>query len=185
MPRVAASSGHRPASWWPEPSLDQSIGDSQPPHRRSVYVAPAPRWVAPAFAVMAAVLLPWIVFLGLTLPARSLSAHWRVAWVGFDIMLLVALASTAWFAYRRSAWVEVAATAAAGMLAMDAWFDVLTAAGGAAFVQALVSALVIELPLAALSLWIARHAVEVNERAARFLLARSARQAARLREDQR
>jgi hypothetical protein len=118
----------------------------------------APAWIARLYLVLAVLLIPWIVYLGLALPERATSSHWDVAWVGFDGMEFAALALTGWLAYRRSTWVEVAATAAAVMLVVDAWFDITTADGGWDMTQAVLLGIGIELPLAALSLWIARHA---------------------------
>lgn len=125
---------------------------------------PVPAWTAPLFLVLAVLLIPWIVYLGLELPERATSSHWDIAWVGFDAMEFVALALTGWLAHRRSTWVEMAATAAAVMLIIDAWFDVTTANGGWNLLQAIVLGVGIELPLAAVSLWIARHAELVRRR---------------------
>ena len=126
-----------------------------------------PTWSAPLFLVLAVLLIPWIVYLGLALPERATSTHWDVAWVGFDAMEFVALASTGWLAHRRSTWVEMSATAAAVMLVVDAWFDVVTAHSGWDLTQAIVLGVGIELPLAAASLYIARHAELVRRRPAR------------------
>jgi hypothetical protein len=139
------------------------------PHNRGMVAqqepaSPAPSWTAPLFLVLAVLLIPWIVYLGLALPERATSAHWDVAWVGFDAMEFVALALTGWLAYRRSTWVEMAATAAAVMLIVDAWFDVTTANGGWNLMQAVMLGVGIELPLAGLSLGIARHAELVRRR---------------------
>jgi hypothetical protein len=65
---------------------------------------------------------------------------------------------------RRSPFAEVTATITGTLLCCDAWFDVLTARGLADTAQAVISAVLIELPLAALCFWMARnlaHAVEV------------------------
>ena len=125
-------------------------------------LVPAPSWVGPVYLVLAVLLVPWTVYLGLALPDRTTSAHWDVAWVGFDVIEFAALALTGWLAYRRSTWVEVTATAAAALLFVDAWFDITTASGGWNLAQALISGLAIELPLAAVSLWIARRAETVR-----------------------
>lgn len=156
----------------------------QPPpgrYRRPDVVRPAPRWAAPLFGLLAVLLIPWIVYLGLELPEQATSSHWDVAWVGFDAMEFFALAATAWCAYRRSTWVAPAATAAAVLLVVDAWFDITTANGGWNLVQAIVLGAVIELPLAVVALLIARHAEQVNEVTTRWLLDRSSRQADELR----
>ena len=139
----------------------------QPPpgrYRRPDVVRPAPGWAAPLFGLLAVLLIPWIVYLGLALPERATSSHWDVAWVGFDAMEFIVLALTGWLARRRSTWVEMTATAAAVMLVVDAWFDVVTANGGWNLAQAIVLGVGIELPLAAVSLWIARHAELVRRR---------------------
>jgi hypothetical protein len=39
------------------------------------------------------------------------SPHYDAAWAGFDVMLVVALASTGYFALRRSRYLATAATA--------------------------------------------------------------------------
>jgi len=90
--------------------------------------------------------------------------HWQLAWGGFDIGLGVALASTAVMVTRRSPFAEVTATITGTLLCCDAWFDVLTSRGPSDIAQAAASALIIELPLAALCFWMAHnlaHAVEV------------------------
>jgi hypothetical protein len=161
----------------PELPLDAPLDQPLDRYRRPAVVAPAPSWSAPLYLVLAVLLIPWIVYLGFVLPDRTTSAHWDVAWVGFDAMEFFALAATAWCAYRRSTWVEVAATAAAVLLVVDAWFDITTARGGWDLVQAILLGVVIELPLAAVSLWIARHAERVNEAATLWLVRRSTRQA--------
>lgn len=122
----------------------------------------APRWIGPFYLGAAVLLIPWIVYLGVVLPDRTTSEHWDVAWVGFDVMEFVALALTGWFAYRRSTWVEVAATAAAALLVIDAWFDITTANGGWNLVQAIVLGAGLELPLAAVSVWIARRVEQLR-----------------------
>ena len=60
------------------------------------------RWAAPLFVACAVILLPWIVIAGITLPARSLSRNYDVAWAGYDVILLIGLISTAVTTLRRS-----------------------------------------------------------------------------------
>lgn len=123
-----------------------------------------PPWVAPALFVCAVVLIPWIAFLFLTLPPHYRANHWQLAWGGFDIGLGIALAATALTVARRSPFAEVTAAITGTLLVCDAWFDVLTSRGTSAVAQAVASALLVELPLAALCFWMATnlaHAVEV------------------------
>ena len=59
-------------------------------------------WAGPAFILFSIVLVPWTIYLGFNLPDRQESSHYNIAWVGFDVMLLVVLAATGFFALRRS-----------------------------------------------------------------------------------
>jgi hypothetical protein len=123
-----------------------------------------PPWVAPALFLCAVVLIPWTAFLFLTLPPHYRANHWQLAWGGFDIGLGIALAATALTVTRRSPFAEVSAAITGTLLICDAWFDVLTSRGTSAVAQAVASAVLVELPLAALCFWMATnlaHAVEV------------------------
>jgi hypothetical protein len=111
-------------------------------------------------------LIPWIVLLAITLPHRYVAGHWTVTWVGFDIVLLGGLALTAWFAWRRRQAVVIAAFTTATLLTCDAWFDVTTASGRADTITAIASALVLELPLAALLFAVAHHLLRLTVRRA-------------------
>lgn len=122
------------------------------------------RWVAPVFAVAAVCLLPWIVLLVRVLPATQRAAHWDVAWAGFDAGMALVLLGVAAAAWRRSPWLEGAAAAAATLLVVDAWFDVLTSPTRGELVLALAEAMLVELPLAALCALIARDAERVLRR---------------------
>lgn len=160
----------------PEIPLDVPLAGTPAPHRRPAGAAPVPRWVAPVYLGLAALLLPWIIYLGVVLPDHTTAGHWDVAWTGFDGMEAVALIATAWFAFRRSTWVEVSAMATAVLLVVDAWFDCTTAHTGSQLTQAIVAAVVLELPLAGVSLWLARHAEQTNDAVTRWLVERSRRQ---------
>jgi K+ transporter len=115
-----------------------------------------PRWIVPFFAGAALLLVPWIVVLAISLPSSHRAAHWGLAWTGFDIVLTLLLVAVAVSAWRCSAWLEGAATAAAVLLLVDAWFDVLTAATRSELVVALLEAAFVELPTAAVCILLAR-----------------------------
>jgi hypothetical protein len=136
-----------------------------------------PRWVVPLFGLAALVLVPWVVLLVVALPSAHRAAHWDVAWAGFDLALALILLTVAVAAWRRSPWFEGAATAAATLLFVDAWFDVLTSSTRAELVVAVVEAAFVELPLAVLCLLLAGGA----ERRLRALINRSESAPARLR----
>ncbi len=85
------------------------------------------RRVIEALLFACVALSAWIIVLGLTLPRRYNAAHWDLAWVGFDVLLLTGLGATAWAAWRRRVVIILFATATAALLCADAWFDLTTA----------------------------------------------------------
>jgi hypothetical protein len=143
--------------------------------REITRVRTVPWWVGPAFAVLAVGTVPWVVFLAVSLPRHATFAHYRGVWVGFDIALIGVLATTAVQAWRGRPQVALAATAAATMLFVDAWFDVLTTPPGRQMIVSLILAGGVEIPLALICLWIARHAAQVLEARALLLARRAAR----------
>ena len=120
------------------------------------------RWAGPAFVVFSAIMVPWTIYLGYSLPARQDSPHYDIAWVGFDVLLLLVLAGTGYFALRRSAYLAIAAAAAATMLVVDAWFDIMTSPRHE-IPEAIALAALIELPLAGLCAWLSYHTEHLEE----------------------
>ena len=112
------------------------------------------RWVPRLLALVALALVPWTLWLTLSLPSRHVTEHYDVAWIGFDVALVVAFAATAWAALRRPRWLVALAAATGTMLVCDAWFDIVTAAGGGERLDAVVEAVLAELPLAAICAYI-------------------------------
>ena len=113
-------------------------------------------WIGVLFAAAALVLVLWVVFLVRALPSDHRSAHWDVAWGGFDIALALLLIGVAVAAWRRSPWLEGAATAAATLLFVDAWFDILTSSSRGELIGAILEATIVELPMALFCLFLAR-----------------------------
>jgi hypothetical protein len=111
---------------------------------------PVPRWLVAVLGGVAALLVPWILYLTFTLPARHVTVHYDLAWVGFDVGLTVAVAATAWAVLRGSQWLVPFAAVTATMLCCDAWFDITTSHTGKELWEALAEAGIAELPLAAL-----------------------------------
>jgi hypothetical protein len=112
-----------------------------PPHR--------PHWIVWLLGVTAAALVPWTLWLTYSLPERHVTHHYAVAWVGFDIVLAGALAATTAAALSGSDLLIPLAAATATMLLCDAWFDVVTSWGTAEGGDAVLEALLAELPLGA------------------------------------
>ena len=144
----------------PVESLEAALG--MIPRRQSLAL---PRWLGPLAVCCVVGFVPWIVYLGLTLPQRSRAEHYDVAWLGFDCAMCAVLAVLAVVALRRHPATGPVAAIASTMLVVDAWFDVTTAAGEKDFVIALVLALVAELPLAVICGWAAVNAERIRARA--------------------
>jgi hypothetical protein len=98
--------------------------------------------------VSAVALVPWTVYLAISLPRAYIAYNWNATWVGFDVLLLVLMTATAVFGYLRRQMLVVTAFATGVLLIADAWFDVMTAHGDER-TWSVLSAIVVELPLAA------------------------------------
>jgi len=97
----------------------------------------------------ALVLVPWTVYLAVTLPRAYVAHNWDRTWVGFDVLLLVLLASTAVLGYLRRQLVMLTSFATGVLLLCDAWFDVMTS-DDVDRTWSAVTALLVEIPLAVL-----------------------------------
>ena len=108
----------------------------QSPTVESLLEPKEPRWVVTILVLVAIALLPWVLWLTVTLPSRHVSEHWDAAW-------------------RRATWLQGAASAAGTLLLTDAWFDVLLSTGDEKVWLAVGQAVLSEIPLAILCFWIA------------------------------
>ena len=95
------------------------------------------------------VMVPWIVYLAQALPDNHPENAWRTAWVGFDVLLVLGLLITTWAAWRRRQYVVIACIFTGTLLLCDAWFDVSLDWGTHDEAASLLSAVFVELPLAA------------------------------------
>jgi hypothetical protein len=135
----------------------------------------APRWVAPLFVTLGVLAVPWTVYLAYSLPTQAESPHYRLAWVGFDVVLVAAVFATALLSWHGRRLVVVPAVVTATLLVVDAWFDVLTTPGPEEIAVAVASAVLLELPLAAVCIWIAAHTEYLSIRREAYLTRRLAR----------
>lgn len=116
-----------------------------------------PRWVGPAYIVMGLILLPWIIYLRFSLPLQQVAAHYRTAWVGFDVLEFAQLTRTGLYAlmprwrYR----MRPHAAACAALLTADAWFDCTTTPNNQ-LLSSIAMAVLVELPLAGICWWLAQ-----------------------------
>lgn len=92
-------------------------------------------------------LIPSIVYLSITLPDKYIAHHWTTTWVGFDILLLLFLATTAVLGLLRRQLLILTAFTSGVLLICDAWFDIMTAAPDDRWLSLLTGGLG-ELPLA-------------------------------------
>src|SRR4051795_8909777 len=139
-----------PPAELPSGALVDSLG-GDPRREPRVDRLPLPRWIGPLAIGSVVGFLPWIVYLGFTLPAKVRSEHYDIAWLGFDCAMCSMLALLAFCALRRHAATGPIAAVASMMLVVDAWFDVFTSsAGHGELALAIVLALCGELPLALL-----------------------------------
>ena len=129
------------------------------------------RWAGPAFVLCSVILIPWTIYLGLSLPDRQLSPHYNIAWVGFDVLELIALGTTGYFALRHSRYLALTSAAAATLLVVDAWFDIMTSPRNQ-ILQAIILALIVELPLAAVCGWLSYHTEHLAARRSVLFLPR-------------
>jgi hypothetical protein len=104
----------------------------------------------------------WIAVLEVKLPRDYHAGGWRAAWVGFDTGLLLVFAATAWAAWRRRQVLIVCLIVLATLLCCDAWFDIALDWGTTGFMLSVLSAAVIELPLAAVALIGARRLLRLT-----------------------
>lgn len=123
-------------------------------HNAKLSIQWLPRWLLATYVAVIVVLIPWIVYLSYSLPARHVARHWDAVWIGFDLVLLAALVATAYLGSRRSVWIVMPAMALTVLLVVDIWFDTLTARPGRQLAAALGLGIGAELPLAGLSLWL-------------------------------
>ena len=115
-------------------------------------------------AVVCVVLAGWTAVLALTLPGRYTTAEWKPAWVGFDVALIAAFGVTGWALWKRRQVVIGCLIVTATLLCCDAWFDLALDWGTSGFWLSLASALVAELPVAALLVFRARWLMRMTMR---------------------
>jgi hypothetical protein len=119
-----------------------------------------PSWVGKTYVALSFLTIPWTFFLDSALPTSHVFHHWDIAWTGLDVALICMLLITGILAKRKSLWIIVTAATTGALLIIDAWFDVVSSAGGKHFWAALIMAAVVELPLAFLSYFLTYKALK-------------------------
>ncbi len=137
-------------------------GPAGPPGSTSAHRARRRRIVLVIIIACSIALAAWTGMLAVTLPRFYRSGDWRGAWVGFDILLLAALAATGWAAWKGRQVLIVCFVVLATLLFCDAWFDVVLDLRTPGFQLSLLSAVFVELPLAALAIAAARRLLRLT-----------------------
>jgi hypothetical protein len=120
------------------------------------------RWFLVGTIVCCVVLAAWIGVLAVTLPRFYRAGDWRGAWVGFDLAELAAFTATAWAAWRGRQALIMCLLVLATLLLADAWFDVTLDVRTSGFVWSVLSAVLIEIPLAVAALLAARRLLRLT-----------------------
>ena len=113
---------------------------------------PFPKWIPLLYGIACGVLIPWTIFLAYVLPKNYFSHNWDIAWTGFDIFELLLFGLSATLIIKRSVWACLSSLALSVVIFIDSWFDVLTAKPGRPRTRSILDALIIELPIATISL---------------------------------
>jgi hypothetical protein len=111
----------------------------------------------------AGLLLPWILVLSTELPVTPPGGAWRLAWVGYDAALAVALAATGALVWTRQRQAATSLVVSTVLVVTDAWFDTCLSWGTTGQTAAIVSALLIELPAALVLAWSAARLMRAPE----------------------
>ncbi|MCX2710861.1 hypothetical protein [Mycolicibacterium sp. J2] len=106
-------------------------------------------------------MVPWIVYLSITLPPSYLVRNWTVTWVGFDTLLVGFMVATAVLAWLHRQMLVFFAFTTGILLVCDAWFDVMTSDPGDRR-AAVLTAVLGGLPLAAILIAGALSIVRLN-----------------------
>jgi hypothetical protein len=111
--------------------------------------------LAKLFTVCAILLVPWIGVLVIQLGVQAGKRSFNASWVGLDMIEVCCLLAVGALMRRRHRATSPVAAATAAVLCMDAFFDYMSAAPKLAYLVAMLMAVLVELPLAALLGWVA------------------------------
>ncbi|MGW7821329.1 hypothetical protein ACWGLF_25065 [Streptomyces puniciscabiei] len=98
------------------------------------------RWPWVLLGAAAALLVPWMVVLAVTLPGSAQVDNWPLAWIGLDGLMGAGCAATALLGLRGDTRARLTASATASVAVLDAWFDITTSRTGVPLAEALLCA---------------------------------------------
>lgn len=106
-------------------------------------------------------MVPWLGYLSITLPQNYVAHNWPITWIGFDILLVGFMVTTAVLGYLRRQLLIPAAFTTGVLLICDAWFDLMTAGPKDVWLS-VTTALLIEVPLAAFMIFSAQRLMRLT-----------------------
>jgi hypothetical protein len=106
-------------------------------------------------------MIPWLGYLSMTLPDNYVAHNWPVTWIGFDMLLVFFMVSTAVLGYLRRQLLVLSAFTTGVLLICDAWFDLMTAGPRDVWLS-VVTALLIEVPLATFMIFSAQRLMRLT-----------------------
>lgn len=130
--------------------------------KRLIVILRFPAWASRLYIFLGLVLVPWTVYIALTLPKHHFTSNWDVSWTGLNIGLILSLVCTGLLAWRKSIWLVITSTITGSFLLIDAWFDVMGEHKAVLFQQAILLAVLFEIPLAIMSFYLAVHTIKHN-----------------------
>jgi len=86
-------------------------------------------------------LIPWTIYLAVTLPANYVAHNWPATWIGFDCVLIAFMIATAVLGWLRRELVILPGFTTGVLLICDAWFDIMTAGPGQLWISVMTAAL--------------------------------------------
>lgn len=92
-------------------------------------------------------MVPWLGYLSVTLPENYVAHNWPITWIGFDVLVVGFMLTTAALGYLRRQLLVLAAFTTGVLLICDAWFDLMTA-GPKDIWLSVITAVLVEVPLA-------------------------------------
>lgn len=133
---------------------------------RRVPLQPALRWLPRFLAICSVALFFWIGLLILQLHGRAGQRSLESSWIGLDVAELCGMLLVARLLSQRQAAASPIAAATATLLALDAWFDCESVAPRLDYVLSIALALLAELPLALLLVWVSSQTLAWTNRSA-------------------
>ncbi len=106
-------------------------------------------------------MVPWLGYLSVTLPDNYVAHNWPITWIGFDLLLVTFMLTTAVLGYLRRQLLVPAAFTTGVLLICDAWFDLMTA-GPRDIWLSVFTALAIEVPLAVFMIFSAQRLMRLT-----------------------